>query len=159
MDLKKLNLFNDSFKYIFSDNFYSKYKKYLNELTYINSNGKMRINSSTIESNYNIHSNIGYIESESTFSKNKGNWVFENKVLFEDLKIGDLVLFKQINSVGGNLQLSGLFKENEIIVDSWNSQFKKIKFKNSVISNLNLDASLNNNIIYTKFFQIQKILI
>ena len=156
LDLKKLNLFNDSFKYIFSDNFYSKYKKYLNELTYINSNGKMRINSSTIESNYNIHSNIGYIESESTFSKNKGNWVFENKVLFEDLKIGDLVLFKQINSVGGNLQLSGLFKENEIIVDSWNSQFKKIKFKNSVISNLNLDASLNNNIIYTKFFSDSK---
>ena len=42
LDLKKLNLFNDSFKYIFSDNFYSKYKKYLNELTYINSNGKIK---------------------------------------------------------------------------------------------------------------------
>ena len=156
LDIKKLNLFNDSFKYIFSDNFYSKYKKYLNELTYINSNGKIKINSSTIESNYNIHSNIGYIESESTFSKNKANWVFENKVLFDDLMIGNFDLFKQINSVIGNLQLSGLFKENQIIVDSWNQQFKKIKFNNSVISNLNFDGSLNNNIIYTKFFSDSK---
>tara|TARA_B100000963_G_scaffold341991_1_gene342405 strand:+ start:78807 stop:83132 length:4326 start_codon:yes stop_codon:yes gene_type:complete len=156
LDIKKLNLFNDSFKYIFSDNLYSKYKKYLNELNYINSNGKIRINSSTIESNYSIQSNIGYIESESTFSKNKANWVFENKVLFEDLMIGNFDLFKQINSVGGNLQLSGLFRENKIIIDSLNSQFKEIKFNNSIISNLNFDASVNNNIIYTKFFSDSK---
>ena len=156
LDIKKLNLFNDSFKYIFSDNLYSKYKKYLNELTYIKSNGKIKINSHSIVSNYNIHSNIGHVQSESTFSKNKANWIFENKVLFDDLMIGNFDLFKQINSVGGNLQLSGLFKENQIIVDSWNSQFNKIKFNNSVIQNLNFDASVNNNIIYTKFFSDSK---
>ena len=156
LNINKLNLFKDSFKYIFSDNLYSKYKRYLNELTYIKSNGKIKINSNTIESNYNIQSNIGYVESESTFSKNKANWVFENKVLFDDLMIGNFDLFKQINSVEGNFQLVGIFRENQIIVDSWNSQFKKIKFNNSFISNLKFDASVNNNIIYTKFFSDSK---
>ena len=72
------------------------------------------------------------------------------------LELTNFDLFKQINSVDGNFQLGGLLRENQIIVDSWNSQFKKIKFNNSFISNLKFDASVNNNIIYTKFFSDSK---